>query len=63
MSNNCVLEMMKKCGIPLTVKHYLSLAYFGDITGLDQVGPEDRVEIDELIEDGILVDTESEYAN
>jgi hypothetical protein len=55
--------MMKKCGIPLTVKHYLSLAYFGDITGLDQVGPEDRVEIDELIEDGILVDTESEYAN
>ena len=42
---DCVIEMMKKCGIPLTVKHYLSLAYFGDITSLEELGEENLVEV------------------
>ena len=54
--NNCVLQMMLKCGIPFTVKHYL--AYMGDVTSLEELGEENLVEILDLIEDGILVDTD-----
>jgi hypothetical protein len=49
-------------GILPTVRNYLSINY-GDITSLKQVGPEDFAEIDSLIEDGFLVDTESERVN
>jgi hypothetical protein len=55
--------MMLKCGIPFTVKHYLAVAYMGDVTSLEELGEENLVEILDLIEDGILVDTESKYAN
>jgi hypothetical protein len=46
-----------------TVANYLSLNYCGDISRLEDVGPEDRAEIERLIEHGFLVDTKSERVN
>jgi hypothetical protein len=60
---DCVIEMMKKCGILPTVKNYIELAYMGDKSSLEELEGEERVYVDDLIEDGLLVDTESEYAN
>ena len=42
----------------------LSLARIhGDVTSIEELGREERAEVDELIEDGILVDRESKQAN
>jgi len=43
------LEYMIEEGIPLTVENYLGIAYMGDVESLDDLGPEDRVEIEELL--------------
>jgi hypothetical protein len=42
-------------GIVPSVKNYLEINYCGDITSLEQVGPEDLAEIESLIEDGFLI--------
>jgi hypothetical protein len=60
---DAVLDYMLKKKIVLTVEKYLELAYMGDISSLDEVGPEDRAEIEQLIEDGVLVDTKSNRVN
>ena len=61
--NNYVVKYLISKGIPLTLLNYLSLAYMGDVKSIEDLGPEDRAEFDELLEDGILVDTESKQAN
>jgi hypothetical protein len=61
--NNYVVEYLISKGIPLTVRNYIALAYLGDVRSLEDLGPEDRAEVDGLIEDGILVDTQSKQAN
>jgi hypothetical protein len=45
-------------GIPLTVRAYISWNWMGDKT-LQTLEAEERVEVLDLIEDGLLVDTES----
>ena len=40
MSNDSVLDMMKKEGIPMTRENYLSLAYFGNPP--DELDPEEE---------------------
>jgi hypothetical protein len=46
-----------------TVRNYLSLEFMGDVSRLEDVGPEDRASIERLIADGFLVDTKSERVN
>lgn len=46
-----------------TVRNYLSVEFMSDVSRLEDVGPEDRAEIEKLIEDGFLVDTKSERVN
>jgi hypothetical protein len=48
---DCVIEMMRKCKIPFTQRHYLSLAYFGDKTSIEELGPEEVAELPEGFED------------
>ena len=49
-----ILNYMKNEGIPLTLSNYLGIAYMGDVKSLDDVGVEDRVEIEELLATGQL---------
>ena len=51
---DCTLSWMREHHIPPTLSNYLSLAYMGDVENLDDVGPEDRVQIDELLATGEL---------
>jgi len=60
---NTVVSYMIAKRIPLTLSNYLSIAYLGDVSSLEDLGPEDRAEVDDMREDGILVDTESKQAN
>ncbi len=46
-----------------TVRNYLSVEFMGDVSTLEDVGPEDRAEIERLIEAGLLVNTKSERVN
>ncbi len=46
-----------------TVRNYLSVEFMGDLSRLEDVGPEDRASIERLIADGFLVDTKSERLN
>ena len=46
-----------------TVRNYLSVEFMGDLSRLEDVGPEDRASIERLIADGFLVDTKSERVN
>jgi hypothetical protein len=43
-----------------TVRNYLSVEFMGDVSRLEDVGPEDRAEIERLLENGLLVDTDSD---
>jgi hypothetical protein len=45
---------MQSHGLPMLLSTYLELAYMGDIGSLDEVGEEDRAEIDDLLTDGTL---------
>ena len=58
-----VLPKLYRDGVLPTVQNYLQLNYLGEITSLDQVGEEDRAEIDQLIEDGYLVNIASQRVN
>jgi hypothetical protein len=49
-----ILNYMKNEGIPLTLSNYLGIAYMGHVKSLDDVGVEDRVEIEELLATGQL---------
>ena len=49
--------------IPLTLENYLALAYMGDVESLEQLGPEDYVEIQALLDEAQLVDTKSRGVN
>ncbi|HXM97171.1 MAG TPA: hypothetical protein VN982_01715 [Candidatus Dormibacteraeota bacterium] len=60
---NYTLRYLYCNGILPTVRNYLALEYMSDVSGLEDVGPEDRTEIERLIEDGFLVDTKSERVN
>jgi hypothetical protein len=60
---NYTLRYLYAHGIVPTVRNYLGLEYMGDVSTLEDVGPEDRAEIDRLIADGFLVDTKSERVN
>ncbi len=62
LPDDCIIHKMIDAGLALTVKNYLTLAYFGDLVNLDDL-PETKAEIDQLVEEGILVDTESNQAN
>jgi hypothetical protein len=58
-----VVAFLIKTKQPLTLKNYLSVAYMGDKQTLSEVGPEDLAEIESLLEDVQIVDTESEGIN
>jgi hypothetical protein len=60
---NHTLRFLYSNNILPTVRNYLSLEYMGDISTLEDVGPEDRASIERLIADGFLVDTKSEHVN
>jgi hypothetical protein len=51
---NCVIDYMIAHNIPRTVENYVRFAYLGDKT-VDDVEGEDLVEIQDLIEEGALV--------
>jgi hypothetical protein len=51
---NHVIEHMQSRSLPMLLSIYLELAYMGDVSRLDEVGPEDRAEIEELLADGTL---------
>jgi hypothetical protein len=57
------LRYLYKNGMLATVENYIRLNFLGEFSTLDELGPEDRVEIDQLIEDGFLVDTKSQRVN
>jgi hypothetical protein len=63
LPSNSTLRYLYANNILPTVANYLSLEFMGDISSLEDVGPEDRAEIEELIEDGLLVDTDNEFRN
>jgi hypothetical protein len=48
-----VIEHMLSEGWPMLLSTYLNLTY-GDVSGLGEVGPEDRVEIEDLLAHGTL---------
>jgi hypothetical protein len=58
-----VVDFLIKTKQQLTLKNYLSVAYMGDKQTLSEVGPEDLAEIESLLEDAQIVDTESEEIN
>jgi hypothetical protein len=60
---SAVIEKLKKEALPLTVTNYLLFAYMGEVNSLAQLEGEDLCEVLELIEDGLLVDTESGAIN
>jgi hypothetical protein len=51
---NYTVEHMRANGLPMLLSTYLELAYMGDVGSLDEVGEEDRAEIDDLLADGTL---------
>jgi len=60
---NYTLRFLYSNNILPTVRNYLGLEYMSDVSTLEDVGPEDRAEIERLIADGFLVDTKSERVN
>jgi hypothetical protein len=62
-TGDMVVDYMVQNHIPLTISNYLAINYMGDVKDLSEVGPEDRAEIERLLEDGFLVDTNSNDLN
>jgi hypothetical protein len=60
--SDCVLEKLTELGLVHSVKNYLDFAYFGGRT-YESLEGEERAEIDGMIEDGDLVQTESNFKN
>jgi hypothetical protein len=58
---NHTLRYLYSNGILPTVRNYIQLDTMGDASTLEELGPETRVEIESLIEIGLLVDTESGF--
>ena len=57
---DCVLDFVVKNKIPLTVGNYIQLSWWKDAT-LDDLEGEDRAEVEGLVEDDKLVDTENQF--
>jgi hypothetical protein len=60
-TGDIIVEALIKMGRPLTVKNYIQLNTFGDASCLDELEGEDRVEVEDLIEEGLLVDTDNDF--
>jgi hypothetical protein len=60
---NYTLRYLYGNNILPTVRNYLGLEFMGDVSTLEDVGPEDRAEIERLIENGLLVDTDTAFRN
>jgi len=58
-----VVRFLIKTKRPLTLKNYLSVAYMADKQTLAELGPEDLAEIEELLAEHQLTDTESGEIN
>jgi hypothetical protein len=62
MPTNAVIEKLIKEKLPLTVTNFIVFAFW-DESSLDELEGEDLCEVLEMIEDGLLVDTESGAIN
>jgi hypothetical protein len=60
-TGDMVIDYLIKMGYPLTVKNYLHVSYMGDASCLDDLEGENRAEVEDLIERGLLVDTDTDY--
>jgi len=58
---NHVLRYLYANNILPTVRNFIQLDTMSDLSTLDDLGPEARVEVEELIEDGFLVDSETDF--
>ena len=63
LPSNRTLRYLYANNILPTVRNYLGLEFMGGVSTLEDAGPEDRAEIEGLIEDGLLVDTDNEFRN
>jgi hypothetical protein len=59
---NCVLEKMAELGVPRTVKNYVTFAYLGGRT-YESLEGEELAEVYSLVNEGELVETESNFRN
>jgi hypothetical protein len=59
---NCVLEKMQELGVPRTVKNYVKFAYLGGRT-YESLEGEELAEVYSLVNDGQLVETDSNFKN
>ena len=63
MPTDAVVEKMKEKHLALTVCNYITLAFWNGKTCLEELEGEDRVYVEELVEEGILVETPSNELN
>ena len=60
---NHTLRYLYYNGIPPTVRNYIQLDTMADASTLEELGAETRGEIESLIENGLLVDTDNKFKN
>jgi hypothetical protein len=60
-TGDIIVDALIRMGQPLTVKNYIQLNTMGDASCLDDLEGENRAEVEELIEEGLLVDTDNDY--
>jgi hypothetical protein len=61
MKQDAIVAKMIKERIPLTVANYVALAFWDK--PFDELEGEELCEVLELVEDGVLVHTESDFKN
>jgi hypothetical protein len=60
-TGNIVVDYLITMGYALTVNNYLQVSTMGDASCLDDLEGENRAEVEDLIEEGLLVDSDSDY--
>jgi hypothetical protein len=60
-TGDIIVDALIKMGQPLTVRNYIQLNTMGDASCLDDLEGEDRAEVEELVEEGLLVDTDNDF--
>jgi hypothetical protein len=56
-----IIDYMIENKIPLTIRNYIVINTFGDCHRIEELGPEDRADLESLIENGLLVDTDNDW--
>lgn len=59
-TGNHVLDFLIATGQALTVRNYIALNSMGDFSCVDELEGEDRAEVEQLIEAGLLVECEND---